>query len=131
MTRVTVNVDPSGGSGPMNDEQGVTVTGLGVDEHGYLLDDRSCSLSPNGWGRCTVQAYIDWKADLIVVERNYGGDMAESIIKAAAKDMGVRVNVKMITSSRGKLLRPLSRWRRCMNRAAFITSGSSQSSRSR
>jgi phage terminase large subunit-like protein len=105
LVRITVNVDPSGGAGPENDEQGITVTARGVDGHGYVFDDRSCSLSPNGWGRRAVQAYIDYEADVIVVEKNYGGDMAVATIEQAARDMGAHVNVKTVTSSRGKVLR--------------------------
>ena len=40
--------------------------------HGYVLDDRTCHLPPDGWGRRAVQAAIDWEADDIAVEINYG-----------------------------------------------------------
>jgi phage terminase large subunit-like protein len=76
-----------------------------VDGHGYIVADRSCRLSPDGWGRRAVQAYLDFKADAIVVERNFGGDMAEAVVKAAALAMGVKVKVAMVTASRGKVLR--------------------------
>lgn len=106
MVKIVVAVDPSGGAGPENDEQGIVVTGKGTDGHGYTIEDRSCSLSPNGWGRRAVQAYLDHKADAIIVERNYGGDMAEETIKRAATDMGVaNIVIKPVTSSRGKRLR--------------------------
>jgi predicted phage terminase large subunit-like protein len=98
-------VDPSGGSDPENDEQGIIVGGKGVDGHGYVVADRSCRLSPDGWGRRAVQAYIDFRADAIVVERNFGGDMAEAVIKSAARAMGVVVKIIMVTASRGKAIR--------------------------
>jgi phage terminase large subunit-like protein len=44
--RVVVAVDPSGGSDPENDEQGIVGCGLGADGRGYVLADRSCKLSP-------------------------------------------------------------------------------------
>lgn len=105
LTRCVVAVDPSGGSGSENDEQGIVVGGRGVDGHGYVVADRSCKLSPDGWGRRVVQAYIDFSADAIVVEKNFGGDMAESVVKAAARVMGVAVKIAMVTASRGKALR--------------------------
>ncbi len=106
LVEVAVAVDPSGGAGEGHDEQGIAVVGRGVDGHGYLVDDRSCSLSPDGWGRRAVQAYLDHAADLIVVEKNYGGDMAESTIRTAAQAMGVpNVKIEMVRSSRGKALR--------------------------
>lgn len=105
LARCVVGVDPSGGKDAENDEQGIIVGGKGVDGHGYVVADRSCKLSPDGWGRRAVQAYVDFSADAIVVERNFGGDMAEAVIKAAARAMGVTVMVTMVTASRGKAVR--------------------------
>jgi phage terminase large subunit-like protein len=45
LQRVIVAVDPSGGSGPNSDEQGIVVVGLGADGDLYVLADRSCKLS--------------------------------------------------------------------------------------
>lgn len=105
LTQIAVAVDPSGGDQDGNDEQGIVVVGRGVDGHGYTLADRSCRLSPDGWGRRAVQAYLDFEADEMVVEANFGGDMAISVVTAAARAMGVSVPVRKVTASRGKRLR--------------------------
>lgn len=106
LTRVGVAVDPSGGDQDGNDEQGIIVAGTGVDGLAYILADRSCKLSPGGWGARAVQAWEEFGADFIVVETNYGGAMAKSTIEAAAKAMGVAgVKVEVITASRGKQAR--------------------------
>ena len=105
LVRVVVAVDPSGGSTDANDEQGIIVVGLGVDGEAYTLDDRSCRLSPDGWGRRTVQAYLDWEADAVLWEPNYGGDMAKATILAAARALGAEVPTKKVVASRGKQLR--------------------------
>lgn len=105
LARVVVGVDPSGGSTDGHDEQGIVVAGRGVDAQGYVLADYSCRLSPDGWGRRAVQAYLDHAADRILVEKNFGGDMAISTIQTAAKVMGVTVPVFPVTASRGKALR--------------------------
>ena len=105
LARVVVAVDPSGGSSAEHDEQGIVVAGLGADGNGYVLADRSCRLSPDGWGRRAVQAYVDYAADAIVVERNYGGDMARDVVLGAARALGATVTVKMVTASRGKAVR--------------------------
>jgi predicted phage terminase large subunit-like protein len=104
LVRVAVGVDPSGTTRDGN-EQGIVVCGLGVDGHGYVLDDRSTHDTPDGWGKRVVMAYIDHKADLIVVERNFGGDMATNTISQAAKALGVQVNIFDVTASRGKVVR--------------------------
>ena len=103
LQRITVGVDPSGGSG----EQGIVVVGKALLDrekppHGYVLDDRSCRKSPAEWGRRAVEAAIDWEADDIAVETNFGGDMAVATIRNAADSLGVHIPVRRLTASRGK-----------------------------
>jgi phage terminase large subunit-like protein len=105
LVRAVVAVDPSGGSDPENDEQGIVVAGLGPDGRGYVLADRTCRLSPDGWGRRAVQACVDFKADAIIGEANFGGDMVEAVIRTAAGAMGVSVTYKGVHASRGKAVR--------------------------
>ena len=105
LVRVVVAVDPSGGSTEANDQQGIIVVGKGVDGQAYVLEDRTCRLHPDGWGRRAVQCYLDWDADHVVWERNYGGDMVKSTILGAARAMGVTVPTKGVTATRGKQLR--------------------------
>lgn len=101
LSRVVVGVDPSGGDGPGNDEQGIVVAGLGVDAQLYVLDDRSCKLSPHGWASRAIAAFREYSADRIIAETNFGGQMVESTIRSV--DRGVPV--KVITASRGKVQR--------------------------
>lgn len=101
MERVVVSIDPSGGDGPNSDEQGIVVAGKGVDGLFYILADRSCKLSPQGWASRAVEAFHEFSADRIVAERNYGGDMVEQIIKTISPN----VAVKTVTASRGKVQR--------------------------
>lgn len=101
MERVVVAVDPSGGDGPSQDEQGIVVVGKGVDGLFYVLDDRSCKLSPQGWASRAVKAYEDFAADRIVAEKNYGGAMVESTIRTVAPN----VKVVTVTATRGKVQR--------------------------
>lgn len=105
LVRVGVGVDPSGGEGERHDEQGIVVVGRGDDGEGYVLADRSCKLSPDGWGRRAVQAYLDFKADVIFVEKNFGGDMAIATIETAARAMGTVVPIVAVSASRGKAVR--------------------------
>lgn len=54
-----VAVDPSGTKGQSDDgdEIGIIVGGKGIDGRAYVLADRTCMLSPDGWGRRAVDAY--------------------------------------------------------------------------
>lgn len=105
MQRIVVGVDPSGGATEGHDEQGIIVAGKGVDGHAYILADQSCRLSPDGWGRRVVQTYLEHKADRIVVESNFGGDMATHVIQTAARAMDVPISLSEVKASRGKQLR--------------------------
>lgn len=68
--RRVVAVDPSHSEDGSNDACGIIVCGLGEDQHGYVVADRSLHASPYAWGRAAVQAYDDFRADLIVYESN-------------------------------------------------------------
>lgn len=109
MQRVVVAIDPAAkGAKPdtaegdhSNAETGIIVAGMGVDGRGYVLDDLSCRLGPNGWARRALSGYDMHSADAIVVETNQGGDMVRETLRS------VRQNVKIIEvhASRGKVTR--------------------------
>ncbi len=102
MQRIVVAVDPSGTRGDGGgDDIGIIVAGLGVDGRGYVLEDGTCQMSPEGWGRRAVDLYHRHKADRIVAERNFGGDMVRFTVATADR----RVAFKEVTASRGKAVR--------------------------
>jgi predicted phage terminase large subunit-like protein len=111
MVRVVIGVDPSGKS-EGGDEQGIVVVGRGTDGHAYVLADRTTQDTPDGWGRRVVQAYEEFKADRIVVETNFGGQMAIANIANAANHRGYQWPVdgengpvRAVVASRGKVVR--------------------------
>ncbi|MGD0026499.1 MAG: phage terminase large subunit [Xanthobacteraceae bacterium] len=102
--RVVVAVDPSGAASRDDeraDEIGIVVAAKGDDGHAYVLADRSLRDAPAVWGRVAVQAYHEFKADQIVAEDNFGGEMVRFVIRAADANAPVHV----ISASRGKVLR--------------------------
>jgi phage terminase large subunit-like protein len=103
LQRVVIAVDPSGTKGDSDDgdEIGIVAAGLGIDGRAYVLADRTCKLSPDGWGRRAVNAYKEFEADRIVAERNFGGAMVEHVIKTIDKTAAY----KEVTASRGKVAR--------------------------
>ena len=101
--RNVVGVDPSGSVD--NDRQGIVVAGLGGDGDGYVLADRSCSLRPEGWGKRAVDAALEFEADRIIVETNYGGDMAVSVLQQAARHADAQIRIRKITASQAKQVR--------------------------
>jgi phage terminase large subunit-like protein len=103
MQRVVVAIDPSGtgGDDDTGDSIGIVVAGKGVDGRAYILADRTCKLSPAGWGRVAVEAYLDFKADRIVAERNFGGAMVAHVIRTSDP----KAAYSEVTASRGKIVR--------------------------
>lgn len=104
LKRVVVAVDPSGTRGDedeRSDNIGIVVVGLATDNMAYVLADRTCNLAPEGWARVAVTAYKEFKADRIVAEQNYGGDM----VRALLHTVDPNVPVQVVTASRGKAIR--------------------------
>src|SRR5665213_285025 len=100
--RMAVGCDPSGGAGKNHDMQGIVKDGKGSDAKFYCFTDASCSLTPAGWGKRTVDTYHDEpRADIIAAEKNFGGDIVESTIR----NVDAYANVKLVTASRGKAIR--------------------------
>lgn len=99
--RVVIGVDPAGSANPESDHTGIVVAGVGADGRGYILADRSCQESPNGWGQAVVAAYREFSADRIIAERNYGGDMVEHVIRTVAPN----VPVTTVSAQKNKHLR--------------------------
>jgi phage terminase large subunit-like protein len=106
--QVTVGVDPSGGG----DEVGIVACALLNDGRYAVLADRTTTGSPAQWGEAVVKCHDDFDADDVVVEINFGGDMATAVVKQAAERVHQRgdreaslIRVKEASASRGKAMR--------------------------
>jgi phage terminase large subunit-like protein len=101
---VVVALDPSGAGGHDDlsaDEIGIIVAARGFDGDCYILADLSCREAPAVWGRRAVTAFHEYRADCIVAESNFGGEMVRATIQAADRNVPVR----LVTASRGKAVR--------------------------
>jgi hypothetical protein len=101
LKRIVVAVDPSGGDKARNDEVGLVVVGMDAQKHGFVLADHSGRYSPETWGSKAVALYRQFKADRIVAEANFGGQMVESTIRVVDRS----APVKLVHASRGKQAR--------------------------
>jgi phage terminase large subunit-like protein len=102
LLRIVVAIDPSGGESEGHAECGIIAAGKGLsDGHGYILRDVSERLSPERWARRAIQLYHELRADRLLAERNFGGDMVASTIRSVEPGLPV----KLVTASRGKRLR--------------------------
>ena len=101
LVRAVVAIDPAVTSGEESDETGIVVAGLGVDGRYYVLADRSCRLSPDGWAQRAVAAYDEFGADRIIAEVNNGGDMVGRTIQTVRRNIPYRA----VRATRGKYTR--------------------------
>ena len=104
MQRVVVAIDPAAKAKEATDttaETGIMVVGLGVDGRGYVIDDKTCALSPNGWARMAISCFDLYSADCIVAETNQGGAMVKEVLRSVRDTVPVRE----VHASRGKVTR--------------------------
>lgn len=114
LARIAIAVDPPGGA----TECGIVVGGkakIGKDWHGYTLEDATQpkGVKPEVWALEVLKCYYRHEADVIFVERNYGGDMAKAVIEQTkwldddGKTLvdGARVRIEEVIATRGKLVR--------------------------
>jgi len=100
LTRIVVAVDPPGSR--EGAACGIVAAGRGSDGLIYVLADESAAgLSPQGWALRAIALWRRLKADALIAEANFGGDMVRAVIAEADRDVPVRV----VHASRGKYAR--------------------------
>lgn len=103
--RIVIGVDPAGTHRKNADYTGIIAAGVEDPEdpgtNAVVLGDYSIRATPEGWARRAVDAYHTLEADLIVAEKNYGGEMVASVIHNADPN----VPVKLVTATKGKTVR--------------------------
>jgi phage terminase large subunit-like protein len=101
LDRIVVAIDPATTANLDSDETGIVVLGKDSNGKGYVLEDLSGKYSPNEWAKVASQAFNNWDADCIVAEKNQGGDMVESVLRA----QNATARIKLVTATKGKYVR--------------------------
>jgi predicted phage terminase large subunit-like protein len=99
--RIVVAIDPNASSEDAANECGIVCAGLGVDGHGYVLDDASATMAPVEWAREAISLYHRRRADRVVAETNNGGAMVEATLRTVDPS----VSYRSVWASRGKVTR--------------------------
>ena len=98
--RVVVGVDPPASA--QGDACGIVVCGLGDDGIYYVLADVTVAgARPEQWARTVARAAEAWGAHRVVAEKNNGGTMVESVLRAVEPGLPVR----LVHASDGKAAR--------------------------
>ncbi|MEU9774596.1 MULTISPECIES: terminase large subunit domain-containing protein [unclassified Streptomyces] len=112
LTRVVVAVDPAGGSED-GDEVGIVAAGRDAAGELYVLADRSAKMGAAEWGRAACELALEFDADALTVESNFGGDMTkqvlvqgwEELVREGAATGALRPRIVPVTAKKGKRLR--------------------------
>ena len=101
LVKVVVSVDPAITSNEESDLTGIMVAGIDINGNAYILEDATDRYMPEQWAAKAISLYNEYEADLIVAERNQGGDMVRSTLRTVDDT----VPIKMVHASRGKYAR--------------------------
>jgi phage terminase large subunit-like protein len=101
LQRIVVSVDPAITANAESDMTGIIVAGIDVNGAGYILEDATERLSPQGWASKAISLYNKYSADRIVAERNQGGEMVRRTLEAEDETVPIR----LVHASRGKYAR--------------------------
>jgi len=100
LARTVIGLDPPASA--TGDACGIIVCGLGQDGIAYVLADLTVSgLRPEGWARKVAAAAEQWDVQLIIAEKNQGGDMIESVLRGVDSALPV----KLVSATKGKAAR--------------------------
>ena len=98
LIRIMVAIDPAVSSKEDSDETGIIVGGINANKKGFVLADGSLRASPEQWASKAIMLYRQFNADLIVAEKNQGGDLVASTLRTVDPN----VPVKLVNASKGK-----------------------------
>jgi phage terminase large subunit-like protein len=105
--RVGIAVDPTGSD--EGHECGIIAGATGGskdDPHGYVIKDYSMRGTPSQWSKKVIEAYDEQDADFVLVEKNFGGAMVETVVRLTARDLGhPPIPIIEVNATRGKLVR--------------------------
>ncbi|MBX3081703.1 MAG: DNA-packaging protein [Anaerolineae bacterium] len=99
--RLVVSIDPATTATDDSDETGIIAAALGIDDHGYILEDKSLRGTPLQWATEAINLYRKLRADRIVAEANNGGLMVSTTLQTIDGSLPIT----LVYASRGKVIR--------------------------
>lgn len=93
LVRRVIAIDPAISTRRGTDRTGIIDAGLGVDGQIYVIEDMSDRHQWEAWASLVIRAYFDRGCDCVLLERNRGGDACVANLRAAARELGIHVQV--------------------------------------
>jgi phage terminase large subunit-like protein len=98
---MSIGVDPAGSRSLDAADTGIMVCAKSSEGHYYVIKDATGKYSPNGWATRIAALYYGHRADRVVAEQNYGGEMVEANLRTVDNEM----KIVMVNATRGKIIR--------------------------
>lgn len=110
LEEIAVAVDPAIATNPENDETGIVAGGRDAAGHIYILADVSSRSKPEKWGADVIKACKQWETDIVVGERNRGGDLVAANVRACKERVSgalaaKALKIEEVLATRGKAIR--------------------------
>jgi phage terminase large subunit-like protein len=100
--RIVIGVDPAVSTNEGSDDTGIGAAGIGRNGQVYVLEDATVQMAgPHEWGAAVVACFDKHQADRIVAEKNQGGDLVESNLRAQRPYLPITT----VHAKKGKALR--------------------------
>jgi PBSX family phage terminase large subunit len=107
LSYTAVAVDPATSKTENSNLTGIVAVAAGANldkekkEHYYTIADKTIQGTPKEWAEAAIDLYHKVDANVIVAEKNQGGDMVEAILRSA----GFTGKVILVHASKGKFAR--------------------------
>jgi phage terminase large subunit-like protein len=85
--RIVVGVDPAVSNEKNSDETGIVVACSTEGGKYGILHDASAKLSTDAWSREAIEVYHKWDCDVLIYEKNNGGDLILSSFRTQMKEI--------------------------------------------
>ena len=110
LVETAIAVDPAIATNPENDETGIVGGGRDAAGHIYINVDASSRSKPEKWGDDVVKTATQNESDVVVTERNRGGDLVAANVRAAMRrkrgEMAANaLKIVEVLATKGKAIR--------------------------
>lgn len=101
LQKIVVSVDPAVTANEESDLTGIMVAGVDINGTAYIIEDATDMYMPEQWATKVVDLYNKYEADIVVAEKNQGGEM----VKHTLRTVDDTLPIKLVHASRGKFAR--------------------------
>lgn len=101
MRTIVVGVDPNSSNTDKSDAMGIIVVGEGYDGRHYIIGDYTTRGTPEHRGKQVARAYKEHEADVIVFEKNSGGDWVGLVLQLSCPNS----RIESVNATRNKQTR--------------------------